>query len=68
MANREGIVSQTCGMIILLAAALAALFLSGCPALMIPSLGYEAYKYEHNKSSQTPQSSATAVPPPGMTE
>ena len=49
-------------------AALGALFLSGCPALMIPSLGYEAYKYEHNKSSQTPQSGATAVPPPYTTE
>ncbi|HLH77119.1 MAG TPA: hypothetical protein VKV28_09970 [Candidatus Binataceae bacterium] len=42
--------------------------LSGCLMLAIPSAGYEAYKYEHGKSSKTPQASSTAVPPPGMTE
>ncbi len=28
----------------------AALFCSGCPALMVPGLAYSGYKYEHDKN------------------
>lgn len=33
-----------------LVALLALVGLSGCPALIIPSLGYQAYKYEKKRS------------------
>jgi hypothetical protein len=29
----------------------AALFCSGCPAMMIPGLAYSGYKYEHDKNN-----------------
>ena len=38
----------------------AAIFCSGCPALMIPGLAYSGYKYEHDKN----QPAATASPAP----
>ena len=28
----------------------AALYCSGCPALIVPSLAYQGYKYEHDKN------------------
>ena len=40
-------------------ATVAAIFCSGCPALMIPSLAYQGYKYEHNKNQ--PAASATST-------
>jgi hypothetical protein len=36
----------------------AAVFCSGCPALMIPGLAYSGYKYEHDKN----QPAASASP------
>ena len=36
----------------------AALFCSGCPALMIPSLAYSGYKYEHNKNQTAASASS----------
>lgn len=36
-----------------LVALLALIGLSGCPALIIPSLGYQAYKYEEKHSKKT---------------
>jgi len=39
----------------------AAIFCSGCPALMIPGLAYSGYKYEHDKN----QPAASASPAPG---
>jgi hypothetical protein len=38
----------------------AALFCSGCPALMIPGLAYSGYKYEHDKNQ--PAASASTAP------
>jgi len=38
----------------------AAIFCSGCPALMIPGLAYSGYKYEHDKN----QPAASASPTP----
>jgi hypothetical protein len=38
----------------------AALFGSGCPALMVPGLAYQGYKYEHDKNQ--PAASASSVP------
>jgi len=45
-----------------LAAALAgiAIFASGCPALMIPSLAYEGYKYEKGESPLNQQQQQTS--------
>jgi hypothetical protein len=37
----------------------AAIFCSGCPALMIPGLAYSGYKYEHDKNH--PAASATTA-------
>jgi hypothetical protein len=37
------------------ALALAALFNSGCPALMIPGLAYSGYKYEKDKKNPPAQ-------------
>jgi hypothetical protein len=37
----------------------AALFGSGCPALMVPGLAYQGYKYEHNKNQPEASSSPT---------
>lgn len=44
---------------VVLVAALAAVSLgaSGCPALLIPSLAYQGYKYEKNKNAPTEQAS-----------
>ncbi|HYA34003.1 MAG TPA: hypothetical protein VEF03_00215 [Candidatus Binataceae bacterium] len=44
------------------AAALAAvaIFASGCPALMIPSLAYEGYKYEKGESPLNQQQQQTS--------
>jgi hypothetical protein len=46
----------------------AAIFCSGCPALMIPGLAYSGYKYEHDKnqpaiapSTSTPSAKATTA-------
>jgi hypothetical protein len=57
--------AQSIGAIALALAA--ALFCSGCPALMVPSLAYQGYKYEHNKNetaanAQNPQSKKSATP------
>jgi hypothetical protein len=38
----------------------AALFCSGCPALMVPGLAYQGYKYEHDKNK--PAASASSTP------
>jgi hypothetical protein len=35
-----------------IALALAALFCAGCPLMMIPSLAYQGYEYEHNKNEK----------------
>jgi DNA-directed RNA polymerase subunit M/transcription elongation factor TFIIS len=40
-------------------AAAAAIFCSGCPAMMIPGLAYSGYKYEHDKN-QPAASASTA--------
>jgi hypothetical protein len=40
-------------------AAAAAIFCSGCPALMVPSLAYQGYKYEHNKNEPAASASST---------
>jgi hypothetical protein len=37
----------------------AAIFCSGCPAMMIPGLAYSGYKYEHDKNQ--PAASATTA-------
>jgi hypothetical protein len=37
----------------------AAIFSSGCPALMVPSLAYQGYKYEHNKNQPAASTSST---------
>jgi hypothetical protein len=37
----------------------AALFCSGCPALMIPGLAYSGYKYEHDKNNAALSASNT---------
>jgi hypothetical protein len=41
----------------------AAIFCSGCPALMIPGIAYSGYKYEHDKN-QPAASAATAQSTP----
>ena len=48
----------------------AALFSSGCPALMVPGLAYQGYKYEHDKnqpaasaSTSTKKTTSTAKAP-----
>jgi DNA-directed RNA polymerase subunit M/transcription elongation factor TFIIS len=41
-------------------AAAAAIFCSGCPALMVPSLAYQGYKYEHNKNEPAASASSTS--------
>jgi hypothetical protein len=38
----------------------AALFGSACPALMVPGLAYQGYKYEHDKNQ--PAASASSAP------
>ncbi|MGA7871055.1 MAG: hypothetical protein WCA22_09160 [Candidatus Binatus sp.] len=40
-------------------AAAAAIFCSGCPALMIPGLAYSGYKYEHDKNQPAASASST---------
>ena len=42
-------------------ASAAAIFCSGCPALMIPGFAYSGYKYVHDKN----QPAASASPAPG---
>jgi len=37
----------------------AAIFCSGCPALIVPSLAYQGYKYEHNKNAPAASTSST---------
>jgi hypothetical protein len=37
----------------------AALFGSGCPALMVPGVAYQGYKYEHNKNQPEATSTST---------
>jgi hypothetical protein len=37
----------------------AAIFSSGCPALMIPGLAYSGYKYEHDKNQPAASASTT---------
>jgi hypothetical protein len=44
-------------------ASAAAIFCSGCPAMMIPGLAYSGYKYEHDKN-QPAASAATAQSTP----
>ena len=47
--------------IVVIAIALLGLETSGCPALMVPSLAYQGYKYEKkDSSSATPTSKAGA--------
>jgi hypothetical protein len=41
----------------------AAIFCSGCPALMIPGLAYSGYKYVHDKNQ--PAASASSAPSSG---
>jgi hypothetical protein len=41
-------------------AAAAAIFCSGCLAMMIPGLAYSGYKYEHDKNQ--PAASASTAP------
>lgn len=48
---------QSIGTIALAVAA--ALFCSGCPALIVPSLAYQGYKYEHNKNETAANTSST---------
>jgi hypothetical protein len=38
------------------ALSIAAIFCSGCPALMIPSLAYSGYKYEKDKNKPAEKS------------
>jgi hypothetical protein len=40
-------------------AVVAAILCSGCPALMIPGLAYQGYKYEHNKNETAASTSST---------
>jgi hypothetical protein len=40
----------------------AAIFCSGCPALMIPGLAYSGYKYEHDKNQPAASASSTSAP------
>jgi DNA-directed RNA polymerase subunit M/transcription elongation factor TFIIS len=42
-------------------AAAAAIFCSGCPALMIPGLAYSGYKYEHDKNQPAASASTTSA-------
>jgi hypothetical protein len=42
-------------------AASAAIFCSGCPALMIPGLAYSGYKYEHDKNQPAASASTTST-------
>jgi hypothetical protein len=54
---------QASHVIALLALALTALIgLSGCPALMIPGLGYSAYKYEQSHKQGSTNATSTARP------
>ena len=39
----------------------AAIFCSGCPALMIPGLAYSGYKYEHDKNQPAASASTTST-------
>ena len=39
----------------------AAIFCSGCPALMIPGLAYSGYKYEHDKNQPAATASTTST-------
>jgi hypothetical protein len=39
----------------------AAIFCSGCPALMIPGLAYSGYKYEHDKNHPAASASTTST-------
>ena len=48
---------QSIGTIVLAMAA--ALFCAGCPALIIPSLAYQGYKYEHDKNEAAANTSST---------
>jgi len=48
---------QSIGAIVLAVAA--ALFCSGCPALMVPSLAYQGYKYEHDKNEAAANTPST---------
>jgi hypothetical protein len=41
-------------------AAAAAIFCSGCLAMMVPGLAYSGYKYEHDKNQ--PAASASTAP------
>jgi hypothetical protein len=40
-------------------AAAAAIVCSGCPALMVPSLAYQGYKYEHKKNEPAASTTST---------
>ena len=42
-------------------AAAAAIFCSGCPAMMIPGLAYSGYKYEHDKNQPAASASTTST-------
>lgn len=46
---------QSMAMIVMAAAAAA--FCSGCPALMLPGLAYSGYQYEHNQNQPAPGAS-----------
>jgi hypothetical protein len=37
----------------------AMLVCSGCPALMVPGVAYQGYKYEHSKNEPTATSTST---------
>ena len=39
----------------------AAIFCSGCPALMIPGLAYSGYKYEHDKNQPAASAPSTST-------
>ena len=39
----------------------AAIFCSGCPAMMIPGLAYSGYKYEHDKNQPAASASTTST-------
>lgn len=57
MRRRMQRLRRSIGTIALAAAAL--LFGSGCPALMVPGVAYQGYKYEHNKNEPTATSTTT---------
>ncbi len=52
---------KTQQLVVTIAAVAAAIFCSGCLALMVPGVAYSGYKYEHDKN-QTAANTTSSTP------